>query len=384
MDNCAGLGPFLGIRCICIIQSDSQRNIRLPSFFDHKWLYAFPVYFSFFLISQTQPEQCIRFARTSLLVFFVFSALVAIAMPELVIQKGYSTGLPGLSIRYYGLATHANTLGPLAVAFMICLWRFPFSSPWINRFAWFLVLTSLILSQSKTSIIIATLIGLFLVFYRYRLRLLQSSPGRSSLVIGAMACLCFFSSLAVLAAWLGTDTANRLISQLDFASRGNLTSLTGRTAIWDLAWREFLASPWFGYGPTIWSPAYRISVGMWFATTAHNQLLNSLSSAGVIGAAGLIVYASMLVIYAFRAAVRSEGISLALVALMIFRSFTEAPFTSLSFIQTEFFVHLLMLVTCVGFLPDKQMAYNSKISNRAWSGTAWPQYAKGDARNSMT
>jgi O-antigen ligase len=346
-----------------------------PSF-DHKWLYAFPVYFSFFLIAQTQPEQCIRFVRSSLLFFFICSALIAVAMPELVIQNNYSTGLPGLSIRYFGLATHANTLGPLAIAFMICLWRFPYSSPWINRFAWFLVSTSLILSQSKTSIIIATLIGLFLLFYRYRIRLLQSSPGRSSLVIGATAFLCFFSSLAVLAAWTGTDAASRLFNELDFASRGGLTSLTGRTGIWDLAWKEFSASPLFGYGPSIWSPAYRISVGMWYATTAHNQLLQSLSAAGLVGAAGFFFYASMLIIYALKAAVPSQGTSLALVALMLSRSFTETPFTSLYAMQTEFFVHLLTMVTCIGFLPKKQATHTSKASDPARSETGWREYAR--------
>ena len=45
-------------------------------------------------------------------------------MPTLVIDKAYAGGI-GIPIRYYGLATHANTLAPLAVVFMICLWRFP-------------------------------------------------------------------------------------------------------------------------------------------------------------------------------------------------------------------------------------------------------------------
>ena len=40
------------------------------------------------------------------------------------------------------------------------------------------------------------------------------------------------------------------------------------------------------------------SVGIRIATTAHNQLLHSLSSAGLIGAVGLIFYATMMIIYA--------------------------------------------------------------------------------------
>ena len=66
------------------------------------------------------------------MLFFVGSALAALAKPSAVIEFGYA-GLPGLNFRYYGLATHANTMGPLAIAFMIVLWRFPFPVRWFNR-----------------------------------------------------------------------------------------------------------------------------------------------------------------------------------------------------------------------------------------------------------
>ena len=74
--------------------------------------------------------------------------------------------------------------------------------------------------------------------------------------------------------------------KLDMAIGGQLTSLTGRTKIWFLAWEEFLASPWFGHGPSIWGDYYRFMIGIKTATSAHNQLLQSLSSAGILGLAG--------------------------------------------------------------------------------------------------
>ena len=325
-----------------------------PSF-DHKYLYPFVIYFCMFLVAQSQPERCLRIARGALLFFFICSAVAVVVIPSVVVQIGYAGVLPGISFRYYGLATHANTMGPLALVFMICLWRFPFHSRWINRSSWFLVTVSLILTQSKTTITAAIVIGLFLVVYRYRNRLMQRyAGGRSGMFIGSVAFLCFSFSIAILAAWLGSDTFESIIHELDLASGGKLTSFTGRTIIWELAWQEFLASPLFGYGPSIWSPAYRISIGLGSAATAHNQLLHSLSSAGLVGAAGLIFYGAALIIYAFRAAPLSDGISLALIGLMLFRSFTEAPFIITGIIQTEFFVHLLVLVVCVGFLPATQ------------------------------
>ena len=48
------------------------------------------------------------------------------------------------------------------------------------------------------------------------------------------------------------------------------------------------------------------------------------------------------------------GSLLHLIGLMLFRSFTEAPFIATGIIQTEFFIHLLALVACVGFLPARQ------------------------------
>lgn len=332
-----------------------------PSF-DHKYLYAFPVYFGFFLVAQTQAEACLRFARNSLLLFFVCSAIAAVIMPEAVIEKGYSGILPGLSIRYHGLGTHANGVGPLAVTLMICLWRFPYHSPRINLFSWFLVSVSLILSQSKTSLIISGIVWILLALYRYGGR--KQSSQRSAQAIGITTCFCFLASAAIAVAWLGMETGPRFLDRLAGTGADSLTSLTGRTFIWAISWQEFLANPVFGYGPSIWGPAYRMSAGFLIAPHAHNQLLQSLSSAGVIGAVGLLFYVLALTIYAVRAAKHSEGLSLALVALIIIRSFTETPLNSTSVMQLEFFVHLLVLVACIGFLPEKHVIRTSSIRSR--------------------
>ncbi|MDQ3185492.1 MAG: O-antigen ligase family protein [Pseudomonadota bacterium] len=349
-------------------------------FFEHKVLYAPLLYFSVFLVAQSQPERCFLFVRSTLLFFLVCSALAAILMPTVVIDKAYVGGILGVPIRYYGLATHANTLGPLAVVFMICLWRFPFGSRWVNRFSWFLALTSLILSQSKTTIAAALVIGLFLAIYRYYNQLVESSPtGRSGLLIAIMACVCFSLTAAIFSTWLGADAVERSINQLDLARGGQLTSFTGRTRIWILAWEEFLTSPWFGHGPSIWGDYYRFMIGLKAAYSAHNQVLQSLSSAGLLGFAGLIFYASMLVIYAVRAAPLSGGLSVALVGLMLLRGFLEAPFTSSNAITSDFFVHLLALVACVGFLSPKRLEPMLTPHKHAMPGTGGVRYADWNA-----
>ena len=97
-------------------------------------------------------------------------------------------------------------------------------------------------------------------------------------------------------------------------------------------------------------------IGIKTANSAHNQLLQSLSSAGILGLAGLLFYSSVLAVYALRAAPLSGGISVALVGLMFLRGFLEAPFTSSNAITSDFFAHLLALAACVGFLPPKPLS----------------------------
>lgn len=339
-----------------------------PSF-DHKYLYAFPVYFCFFLIAQTQAEACLHLARNSLLLFFMCSALAAVVMPQAVIETGYSGFLPGISIRYHGLGTHANGIGPLAVALVICLWHFPYHSCKLNRFSWFLVLISLLLSQSKTSIITAGVVGILLALYNYEGR--ENSSPRSSLFIAITGSFCLLLSGIIAMVWLGIDAGQKFIDQLDIHDGNSVATLTGRTSIWLLSWQEFMASPVFGYGPSIWGPTYRESVGLLIAPHAHNQLMQSLSSGGLVGALGLSFYTVTLTMYAIRAAKRSKGMSLAFVALMLIRSLTETPFNSLSVIQLEFFVQLLAMVACIGFLPEKETRRLSSIQaeNRRKAGT---------------
>ena len=300
----------------------------------------------------------LSFCTSNFAIFFACSALAAVLIPTVVIDKGYAGGILGIPIRYYGLAAHANTLGPLAVVFMICLWRFPFDSRLINLISWALAFISLILSQSKTTIAAALVIAVFLALYRYRIRLIESSRRRGAgLFIGIIACSCFLLAAAISVTWLGADTAERWVHRLDLAISGQLTTLTGRTQIWFIAWEEFLASPWFGYGPSIWGDYYRFMIGIRTANSAHNQLLQSLSSAGILGLAGLLFYSLVLAVYAVRAAPLSGGISVALVGLMFLKRFSRS---SLYLLQCHYirFLRPLTGTSSLRRFPTSKTAFN--------------------------
>ncbi|MFN0159982.1 MAG: O-antigen ligase family protein [Burkholderiales bacterium] len=318
-----------------------------PSF-DHKWLYAFPVYFTFFVVAQQQPERCFAFARWALLVFLVGSAAAVTVRPTAVIEFGFAAALPGFSFRYYGLATHANTMGPLTVALMVILWRFPFGNRWVNRFAWAMAAGSLVLSQSKTSLGIAAGLWLFLAIHGYRARLREADRARAASLALALWCAACLAGVAIVAGVMaGANYVDWVLGKLDIVTGGQWATLSGRTRIWALAWKEFNAYPLFGYGPSIWDPLYRYYAQMPFASHAHNQLLQSLSSGGLVAGVTLVIYATTLTTYALRSAAATGGVSVALVAMMLVRGISEVPFSTASVMQAEFIIHLLALVACL-------------------------------------
>jgi O-antigen ligase len=69
------------------------------------------------------------------------------------------------------------------------------------------------------------------------------------------------------------------------ASEGTISSLSGRTELWDAIWEEFLTAPWRGHGFFVTSRDGQIDV--WDEPsnfTAHNLMLQVLATTGLIGA----------------------------------------------------------------------------------------------------
>jgi hypothetical protein len=120
-------------------------------------------------------------------------------------------------------------------------------------------------------------------------------------------------------------------------------TLTGRDQIWAIAWEEWHANTFFGYGPGLWDDDYRASIALPNATSAHNQFLDTLARSGSIGAAVLIVYACVLLVMSVRYARSTRGLSLALFITLAMRSISEVPLLLFGY-GPEFVVHLLLLV----------------------------------------
>lgn len=183
----------------------------------------------------------------------------------------------GRVLRLSGLTGSPNNLGRVAsfaLFFIYFAVRSRQVSPW--RLDIVLIALSAVaclgLSWSRTSIIALVLsIGVIIV----RKRILLSIWGATALLA---------TLLLLIMTDFNWDNLVRLVSRQ--GSLHELITFTGRTDIWDFAWGEFLKQPLIGYGygstKLLLPTGFRTYWG-WTSTSAHNMLLQTLVTTGVIG-----------------------------------------------------------------------------------------------------
>jgi O-antigen ligase len=298
--------------------------------FKHDQYYV-PFLFAAVYASRAQdPELALRFAKVGLFIFILASCLVSLVAPELTIEPNYHSWIPGVTFRFWGLETHANSMGPLALVYLLVGLHQPFERRWLQRLGLILGVGVLLLAQSKTTWTAAAItVPLLLVVRSGAWR----AAAFSLLSLGGA-----IGVLMLLLPALGVSLEGLSETQQGYeASR-----FTGRDVIWDLAAQEWIRNPLFGYGITMWNEAYRMQIGMDHAVSAHNQFLQTLSVAGTVGLVGLVVYLGTLVRYAIRAARPSQGLSIAILVLVLLRCVTETPLSLDSFLSGAFVTQLLL------------------------------------------
>lgn len=314
---------------------------------DHSALYSLVVIPAALFAANTDRERSLIFARNAIFGMLVASIAVLLIRPEVVLEKNYG-GLFGP--RFWGLATHANTLSPLLVMFLALLWQQPFQRRSLNTVGWALGLTALFASQSKTSLIALPLVMAILGYYRMR-NWIKREPDREKV---KSACLLLVVAgivvgVAVLITHWVLDLGYVYYRFSHSPNARSLLSLTNRDQIWSFALREWSLNPFFGYGPYLFDVNYRQLIGIPVAFHAHNQWLQTLGGSGLVGLFGLGLYLVLLCIYALRASAESHGLSLALLALVIVRSITEVPLRTDGIMNSEFFGHAMLLIVCIGY-----------------------------------
>lgn len=278
---------------------------------------------------------------------FVYGSLAyALLFPSRAILNPYGS-LIGIGSRLLGLTGGGTALGGIAALALLLIansslkWRLFHLGP---------IGLVLIWSQSKAAWIAAFLGVVVLMLQR------SDRGARRLLLYLSFTCVVtipIFVSNGVdgLADWSVERSGNRQ----------DLGGLNSRTGLWSSTldvWQKYKV---FGYGPEIWSEAFRSSfLGRYdFAGNAHNQWIQALGQTGLVGLTCLIFYVTILAKVAYRARTHDGGLGLALLAALLVRTLTEVPMSSIS-IDASFFIHVFTiayLMVSMQFVPYRSIRF---------------------------
>ena len=310
--------------------------------FDQRLIYLVLVIIAVYLSRNRDAKLTVDATKAGLLLFTMASCAAAFLLPGTAVQQSYASVIPSIGFRLWGLGSNPNSTGPLALVLLLLLTWKPFKSRLLQLLGYGTGLAVLLLSQSKTAWLAAFIAfptlwwGQMLYNAAKQGRLRTAAYPISSFSRPILLCLLGLAGVTVLI-YLQLHNTLSVIAQDQ-----QVTSLTGRTDIWAVALETWEQNPLFGYGSTIWDDNFRNAVGMDYAYNAHNQFLQSLSSAGALGLVGMLFYTLILFLYAYAANTATRGLSLALFWVIFIRFFTETPLNMVGIFSGEFVTHLLL------------------------------------------
>ena len=312
-----------------------------PSFL-HSHFYAVIVFFAVYVTRNQDMDRFICWSRNGLNIFIFMGLVVGVLIPEVAVQKGYAGMIPGISFRFWGLASHANNLGPIAVVALLLLrWR-PYRWVGLNILTAIAALTSLLLSQSKTALIAGAAALVVLLGYHV-INVIRGTKISQNITLAQLAWIAapffFASSLLVgISIGIGSNVGDHLLAR--FGEQAS--TFTGRDLIWSVTLREWEENPLFGYGPGLWGDEFAARQGfLGVASNAHNQFVDVLGSSGLVGLICFSAYLLLLLRYAGSLASRTGGISLAFAIFIFLRCITEVPLKTGNVTTPDFLIHFI-------------------------------------------
>ena len=317
----------------------AHRNVN------HDYFYALLLGPTAALAGPDELRRVVEWVRTAALLFLLASFALIFVHPAMVLDTSYTQGLlPGVP-RFGGLAPHPVAMGIFSEIFLLSLWAFPFPRRWLNAVAWAVGLAALFLAQSKTSWVSFLVCAMVMIAVRNLPGMWRRLGDPKEREYGLVVCTVGILGMAALTGVLlfsdiGVKAANFTSSE----EGSQLLTLTGRDRIWEIAREEFHASPVFGYGPDLWNDAYRASIQMPNATSAHNQFFDTLARSGAVGATALVGYVLVLLVLAISTARATRGLSLAFFIAIALRSVSEVPLAIFGY-GMELFAHLLLIMS---------------------------------------
>lgn len=311
--------------------------------FIHQSLYTVLMLATLLVMPRIAPEQVAIQAKRVLAFLVIGSLVMAVIQPAHYVESGYVGIIPGFHYRLHGLAPHANSLAPLALLYLILAYWVRGKNPW-HILGVVSAAAVLVLSQSKTIWLAALLIVFVIVVTRVSRQFGQEL--RSARIgWGTITALAAYLGAGLMLLWMFSGEAGRVFHAL--MADSDVSTLTGRTDIWRVTLDTWRKSPWFGYGPKLWDLEFRITHGTLAAWHAHNQFLQALGEAGIVGLVSMLIYMVALTYYAVRFAGPTRGVTLALLLLILSRTMTEVPIRFSGVLDVGFFIQLVVFAVLV-------------------------------------
>ena len=299
-----------------------------------------------YLSLRREPDRWIALVGLLLLLYVWASLLAAAVRPEWVFEAtSRPTLLLGIRPRLVGITASPNALGPVAATALLIVaarkrrgWRV------INGIA---AGAALVLTDSRMALA-GALAGLLIIYICHR------DMGRAWRAVVAVSVV----ALPLLLIAAASDPLERLatVTEGSLSSR-QVSTLGGRVDVWKKTLAEWEGNRFFGYGPGLWSPEHRAQFGQRFnwVGQAHNQWIQTLGEAGIVGLAGLMVYIASLAKAAFHTLTRSRGLTGALVVMLLFRTLSESPLRNPS-LDVVTLLHLVTFTVVLAYVrraPDR-------------------------------
>ena len=193
----------------------------------------------------------------------------------------------GIVMRMCGIAGQANSLGHVLVVYLgvlFLLWYRGHVRAWLVLAPAALGMVTLIASDSRSSLF-SLIVAIMAIVARQRLWLWAT--GLIAICAGMLALVSVPLHLLV---GLGEEFSRS-------GDPSELFTLTGRTDIWQFAWSRIVEQPWLGFGynsSKVLLPQF-LGIGI-LIDEAHNMLLQSLLSTGIVGTIPMVLLCVLLLI----------------------------------------------------------------------------------------
>jgi exopolysaccharide production protein ExoQ len=233
--------------------------------------------FGLYFAVRFKLKEQVQLIAFTLLLGGILSAIVALGIPSVGVHAiGAFNIEQGHAGAWKGVYGHKNVLGSMMLLNSLVFFTLPKDSSFLYKWVGFTYsIVLMLLSTSKTSLVLAFLLILIMLFYKqFRWK------GKISVIFLHIGTLIFGCvALFLITYWV------ELLTGL-----GRDPTLTGRTYIWETAFSRLMERPFFGFGySAFWAPKSRYALEAsralsdWVPPHGHNGFVDLALDVGLIG-----------------------------------------------------------------------------------------------------